>query len=73
MNWKMSQIIKMDWKWFKKLNITDAQEVSRIHVERALSYSGDLSIVLTWNFNNTKEVEEENYSLRHLQYCKKKR
>jgi hypothetical protein len=29
-----------------------------------LSYSGNVSIVLTWNFNSTKEIEGENYSLK---------
>jgi hypothetical protein len=38
-----------------------------------VSYSGNVSIVLTWNFNSTKEIEGENYSLRHLQCCQKKR
>jgi hypothetical protein len=38
-----------------------------------VSYSGNVSILSTWNFNSTKEMEGENYSPRHLQHSQTKR
>jgi hypothetical protein len=38
-----------------------------------LSYSGNVSIVLTWYLISTKEMEGENYSPSHLQHSQKKR
>src|ERR1700734_2373951 len=38
-----------------------------------MSYSGNVSIVLTWYFISTKETEGENYSPSHLQYSRKQR
>src|ERR1700685_4101316 len=39
----------------------------------SLSYSGNVSIVLTWYLISTKETEGENYSPSHLQYSRKQR
>src|ERR1700734_2282258 len=38
-----------------------------------LSYSGNVSIVLTWYLISTKEMEGENYSPSHLQHSRRKR
>src|SRR6202451_4928747 len=43
------------------------------HMLSPMSYSGNVSIVLTWYLISTKETEGENYSPRHLQHSRRKR
>src|ERR1700685_1109253 len=40
---------------------------------KPMSYSGNVSIVLTWYLISTKEMEGENYSPRHLQHSRRKK
>src|SRR6202050_211705 len=47
--------------------------ITAVTLAKTLSYSGNVSIVLTWYLISTKEMEGENYSPIHLQHSRRKR